>query len=404
MLAEICERDGMKNKELGQARAVLDRATGEGDLRVAVGLVADSQGVLLQHASGYKDQNKVVPMQSDSIFAIASMTKLVTTIAALQLDEKRQLNLDETLDVYLPEIKEIQIMGGFDEKDNPLYATATRAPTVRELITHTSGYVYSIWNEQAQMAQSKGLTNPLGAGRSSIDAPLFFEPGSRWEYGIGTDWLGVLIEKVSGESLMDYFEHHIFSPLGMVDSFYEYPDEKMDRSVRMSARLEGELIESELYQPEAVPPGSIDFYSGGGGLYSTVADYSRVMRALLNGGALDGQRILSEAMVEQMFENQIGDLDVSPARAQVNALSNDFDMGFGAKAKWGLGFLISPDGTENGRSPESVSWAGLFNSYFWIDRERDLCAVFATQVLPFYDEKSVRWLKSFERAVYGISS
>ena len=384
-----------------QIRAVLDQAVEEGKLPMSVALVANSEGVLFTHASGYRDSENGQMMRPDSIFAIASMTKLITTIAVLQLVETGLIELDSGLDQYLPETINPKIIQGFDKDDGPIFVDAARSPTVRELITHTSGYVYSIWNEMALSAQANGVTSPLGGGKESIVAPLYFEPGSKWEYGVGIDWLGVMVEEVSGKRLMDFFEEKIFLPLGMEDTFFEFPSEKMDRSVMMTARVKGELVKSELYQPVPAERGSMGFYGGGGGLYSTVNDYARVMRALLNGGSLDGQRVLSEEMVAQMFANQIGSIDVSPGKAQIKALSNDFDMGFGSSAKWGLGFLLSPEGTESGRGRGSASWAGLFNSYFWIDRENDLCAVFATQVLPFYDEEAVSVLKLFEAQVYG---
>ena len=384
-----------------QIRAVLDQAVNDGKLPMSVALVANSEGVLFTHASGYRDSEKGQMMRPDSIFAIASMTKLITTIAVLQLVEADLVELDSGLDQYLPETKNPKIIQGFDKDDNPIFVDAARSPTVRELITHTSGYVYSIWNEMALSAQTKGVTSPLGGGKESIVAPLYFEPGSKWEYGIGIDWLGVMVEEVSGKRLMEFFEEKIFLPLRMEDTFFEFPSEKMDRSVMMIARVKGELVKSELYQPVPAERGSMGFYGGGGGLYSTVSDYARVMRALLNRGSLDGQRVLSQEMVDQMFTNQIGSIDVSPGKAQIKALSNDFDMGFGSSAKWGLGFLLSPEGTDSGRGGGSASWAGLFNSYFWIDRENDLCAVFATQVLPFYDEEAVSVLKLFEAQIYG---
>ena len=407
VLSPVCanagndESEGKVMENDDEIRALLDRAVEEGKLPVSVALVASSEDILFAHASGFRDADRRQPMMSDSIFAIASMTKLITTIAVLQLAESEQVDLDSGLDRYLPETAKPKILRGFDQGDNPILIDASRAPTIRELMTHTSGYVYSIWNETALSAQAKGVTSPLGGGKESIVAPLYFEPGSKWEYGVGIDWLGVLVEEVSGKRLMDFFLENIFMPLQMEDTFFELPPEKMDRSVMMSARVKGRLVKSELYQPVAAEKGSMTFYGGGGGLYSTVSDYARVMRALLGGGSLDGQRVLSEGMVDQMFQNQIGSIDVSGGSAQIKTLSNDFDMGFGSSAKWGLGFLLSPEGTENGRASGSGSWGGLFNSYFWIDRENDLCAVFATQVLPFFDEESVAVLKAYERAVYG---
>lgn len=383
------------------AKKILEDATARGDLAVTVGIVGNSKKILMQHASGFRDEDGQVPMAVDSIIDIASMTKLVTTIATLQLVETGKVELDQGIDSYLPEFKSIQILESFDFDGNPSYSKPSRAPTIRELITHTSGFVYSIWNQDALTAQTKGITSGLSNDGKYIHAPLAFEPGTKWEYGIGIDWLGVLVEKVSGLTLLEYFSQHIFDPLGMPDTSYEFLPEKIHRSVTMMARVDGKLGVSSGMQPTPAEKGSMNFYGGGGGLYSTVGDYARLMQALLNGGTLEGNKILSETTVDEMFQNQIGDLDVSPGIARITSLSNDFDMGFGSAAKWGLGFLLHPNGTENGRSPGSVSWAGLFNSYFWIDREKDLFGVFATQTLPFYDSKSINTLKSFEKAVYG---
>jgi CubicO group peptidase (beta-lactamase class C family) len=223
-------------------------------------------------------------------------------------------------------------------------------------------------------------------------APLAFSPGERWEYGIGIDWAGVIVETLTGKSLDVYFQEHIFAPLGMQDSFYKVPEEKAARRAAIHARTEAGL---------AVTPHLGEPVSGGGGLSSTIADYLRFMRALLNQGTLDGAKILQPYTVDMMFENHIGDLDVNPGPTQIPDVSNDFDMGFGQPAKWGLGFLLHQAQTESGRPKGSASWAGLFNSYFWIDRENDLCAVIATQVLPFYDTKAVAMLKEFEAAMYN---
>ena len=209
-----------------QIRAVLDQAVKDGKLPMSVALIANSEGVLFTHASGYRDSENGQMMRPDSIFAIASMTKLITTIAVLQLVEAGLIELDSGLDQYLPETINPKIIRGFDKDDDPIFVDAARSPTVRELITHTSGYVYSIWNEMALSAQAKGVTSPLGGGKESIVAPLYFEPGSKWEYGIGIDWLGVMVEEVSGKRLMGFFEEKIFLPLRMEDTFFEFPRRK----------------------------------------------------------------------------------------------------------------------------------------------------------------------------------
>ena len=387
---------------LAAARAVLHKAVDRGDLRVAMGMVGDSSGILMTHASGHSDALADAPASPDAIFAIASMTKLVTTIAALQLVDQAKLELDVPVDAYLPELAALSVLEGFDDDGAPLFVDAHRAPTARELITHTSGFVYSIWNEDALTLESKGLSSGVGSGAKMLNAPLAFQPGTAWEYGIGIDWLGVLIEKISGKRLEVYFQDHIFTPLGMTDTTFELPQAKLDRALVMMMRVNDELEPSSVMQPEATDPGSMEFYGGGGGLFSTLKDYGLLLAMLLNDGRHAGMTLLRKETVDSMFENHIGPLEITPVDAQIDLLSNNLDMGFGAPAKWGLGFLLHTQGTANGRSPGSASWAGLFNSYFWIDREKGLFGVFATQALPFMDGRSVAALTAFERAVYGL--
>lgn len=386
------------------AQAVLNAAVDRGDLAVAMGMVGDSSGIQLVHASGHRDASAKEPVEPDAIFAIASMTKLVTTIAALQLVEDAKLDLDTPVDAYLPQLAKLSVLKGFGEDGAPIFVDSHRAPTARELVTHTSGFVYSIWNENALTLEAKGLSAGVGSGAKMLDAPLAFQPGSNWEYGIGIDWLGVLIEKISGKRLEPYFQEHIFGPLGMTDTTFELQQGKLNRALTMMMRVNGELVESSAMQPAATAPGTLEFYGGGGGLFSTLKDYGRLLALLLNGGSFEGTTLLSKETVDSMFENHIGALEITPVDAQISMLSNNLDMGFGSPAKWGLGFLLHTQGTANGRSAGSASWAGLFNSYFWVDREKDLFGVFVTQVLPFMDRESVAALTAFERAVYGLGN
>jgi CubicO group peptidase (beta-lactamase class C family) len=388
---------------LHDAQRVLDVAVDRGDLIFASGLVGDKSGALMVHTAGSRDAERILPAGQDSIFAIASMTKLVTTVAALQLVEAGQLDLDNPISRYLPELDSLAVLQGFRDDGEPVYEPASRAPTARELITHTSGFVYSIWNQDAFTLQSKGLASGVGSGREMLNAPLAFQPGTEWQYGISTDWLGYLVEQISGQRLMGYFSEHIFEPLGMEDTTFEFAAEKMDRAVFMMARVEDELVTSPAMQPTPESPGSADFYGGGGGLYSTLHDYSLLLAAILNQGQGANGSILQSQTVEAMFHHQIGSLNVKPCATQMPALSHDLDVGFGSPATWGLGLLLHTAGTVNGRSAGSGSWAGLFNSYFWIDRERDLFGIFATQVLPFLDPKAVATLTAFERAIYGVN-
>ena len=371
---------------------ILEKHIASGDLPCAVAGIANADGTLYMGAAGLRSLDASDAMTTDTIFAIASMTKAITTVATLQLVEQGLIDLDTPINAYLPDLEHLKVLNGFDDDGKAMLSSPKSSPTTRQLLTHTSGYVYEIWNANGlQRVASEQIDSLFAEGGDGMTAPLGFSPGERWEYGIGIDWAGVIVETLSGKSLDVYFQDHIFDPLGMHDSSYKVPDEKAARRAAIHSRTEAGLT---------VIPHLGEPVSGGGGLSSTITDYLRFMRALLNQGTLDDAKILQPDTVDMMFENHIGDLDVTPGPTQMPALSNDFDMGFGQPAKWGLGFLLHEAQTESGRPKGSASWAGLFNSYFWIDRENDLCAVIGTQVLPFYDTHAVAMLKDFESAVY----
>jgi methyl acetate hydrolase len=314
---------------------ILEKHIAGGNLPCAVAGVANSDGTLYTGAAGLRSLDYSVPMTVDTIFAIASMTKLVTTVATLQLVEKELIDLDTPINAYLPGIEHLKLFSGFDAQDKPLLSTPKSIPTTRHLLTHTSGYVYEIWNGDALRHVSSGqIGSFFSQDGTGMMAPIGFSSGERWEYSIGIDWAGVIVEKLSGKSLEVYFDDHIFKPLGMEDRFYAVPEDKAFRRAAIHARGETGL---------EVVPHLTEPVSGGGGLSSTISDYLRFMRVLLNRGSLDGANILKPYTVDMMFENHIGDIDVTLGVTQMPAYSNDFDMGFGAPAKWGLGIFGSPN-------------------------------------------------------------
>ena len=387
-------------KPMAKAAAVLDQTIASGKLNFAVAAVGNARGQTWSHAAGYQDAEKTKPASPDNIIQIASMTKLVTTIAALQLMEQGKLDLDTPISAYAPELNELQVLKGFAPDDTPIFEKANRAPTARELMTHTAGYVYEIWNANALKGGQLGVSPSLFGEGNYLEAPLAFQPGTAWEYGINTDWLGVLVERLSGQRLADYFDEHIFMPLGMTDTFYELPADKLDRSVMMMARAAEGLVPLPSFQPTPMKKGSMAHYSGGGGLSSTVKDYGRVLQMLLNSGTLDGKTLLKPETVDTMFQNNIGDIQPAALATVMPTLSNIADLSFGNKATFGLGLLIHTDGIKGGREANTGSWAGLFNSYYWVDREAGNYGIFGTQVLPFYDTVSIQTLLEFEQAVY----
>ena len=388
------------HQSMAKAAAVLDQTITTGKLNFAVAAVGNAGGQTWSHAAGYQDAEKTKAASPDNIIQIASMTKLVTTIAALQLVEQGKLDLDTPISAYAPELNELQVLTGFAAGDNPIFEEANRTPTARELMTHTAGYAYEIWNTNALKGVRLGVTPSLLGEGNYLEAPLAFQPGTAWEYGINTDWLGVLVERLSDQRLAEYFDDNIFTPLGMTDTFYELPAGKLDRSVTMMARAAEGLVKLPSFQPTPMEKGSLPHYSGGGGLSSTVADYGRVLQMLLNSGSLDGKTLLKSETVDTMFQNNIGDIQPAALATVMPTLSNTADMSFGNKATFGLGLLIHTDGIDGGRKANAGSWAGLFTSYYWVDREAGAYGIFGTQVLPFYDGVAVETLLEFEQAVY----
>ena len=388
------------SKPMTKAAAVLDQTIADGRLNFAVAAVGNAGGQTWSYAAGYQDAEKTNVASPDDIIQIASMTKLVTTIAALQLMEQGKLNLDSPISVYAPELNDLQVLKGFKADETPIFERAKRAPTARELMAHTAGYAYEIWNANALKGVQLGVIPSLLSEGNYLEAPLAFQPGTAWEYGINTDWLGVLVERLSGQRLANYFDENVFTPLGMTDTFYELPADKLDRSVTMMARAAGGLFELPGFQPMPREKGSMPHYSGGGGLLSTVKDYGRVLQMLLKGGSLDGKTLLKSETVDTMFQSNIGNIQPLALATVMPNLSNTADMSFGNKVTFGLGLLLHTDGIDGGRKANSGSWAGLFNSYYWVDREAGTYGIFGTQVLPFYDGVAIETLLEFEQAVY----
>ena len=283
------------------------------------------------------------------------------------------------------------MLQGFDkESGKPILRPAEKPVLLRHLLTHTSGFAYDTWDE-------KLLKYPKQTGKAAEVPPLVFEPGARWEYGTSIDWTGRLVEAVSGESLEAYFQHHILQPLGMKDTSFVLPPEKFNLLVSSRARQgDGSLKEELLTQP--AEPKS---FNGGGGLYSTAGDYVRFMQMILRRGAVSGEeRILQEKTVRMMQSNQIGEVSAGKLKSFRPDRSGDVDFHSGHKDGFTFGFLINTDAYEGRRAAGSLAWAGLLNTFFWIDPASNLCAVVLMQFLPFCDKEAVGMLGDFERAVY----
>lgn len=381
---------------LKEFRAQLAAAVKSGTIPGSIAVAGNRDGLLSITAAGPLAVHGNTPVTPDSLFRIASMTKPVTSVAVLQLVEQGKLGLDEPLQSYLPRFADARVLEGFDEAGQPMLRAARSPVTIRQLLSHTSGYVYALFDANAARLEKEGhAVSMFVPGDGFLDVPLAFDPGTRWAYGINTNILGHLVEVVSGQRLDAWLTRQIFAPLGMHDTHFMLPADKQSRLATPYTRgPDSQLAEFTL------PPDNDAFFSGGGGLYSTPVDYMRFLRALLRGGELDGVRILSPAMVEEMARNQTGSLPgVGELRSTMSDFSNSLDMGW--DDRFGLGFLISSKPGPHGRAAGSLSWAGLFNTYFWIDPASDVAAVFMTQLLPFGDPQVLQLLAGFEQAVYG---
>ena len=368
-------------------RSAIDR----GDAPGVVAMATDGRRTLHEGAAGVRQLGGAAAMTLDSIFWIASLTKAVTSVAAMQLVEQGRVALDQPLGQVVPKLANPQVLDGFGADGQPILRPARREVTLHDLLTHTSGFVYEMWNaglgRYMRETGKPGTASGLNAG---IEMPLAFDPGERWEYGTGVDWAGKVVEALSGQTLGQYFAERITGPLGMLDTQFGRPDS--DRVVTIHNRLP----DGTLRPAGSGRPPKPELESGGGGLYSTAPDYLKFLAMLLRGG--DG--ILRPETVAQMGRNQIGALDVSRMQSVMPPLSNDAEFFPGMVKGWGYGFVINSQTGHAGRAANSLAWAGLANCYYWVDPASRVAGVIMTQILPFADPKVLALLDSFETAVY----
>jgi methyl acetate hydrolase len=378
--------------------ATLRAATSAGRVPGVVALAATDNGIVYEGIFGRRRLAEGPAMSRDTVFRVASMVKLMTSVAALQLVERDKLSLDAPVPDLDPALGSPQVLDRFDAKGIPQLRPATRPIRLRDLLTHTAGFSYRLWDAKA-VQYRKSLDLLPAAERSQVPrTPLMFDPGERWQYGTGIDWAGRIVEHVSGERLDVYFRRHIFGPLGMKDTVFILSPEQRLRQANVHRR-EPDLS----LLPQALEQQQPDrkSFSGGGGIYSTAPDYLTFIRMLLRGGSLDGVRILRPDTVALMGRNQIGDIEAGVMKTTSPAASNDVDFFPGISLKWGFGHMINMQPVADGRSAGSLTWGGLFNTYYWIDPGRRIAAVFMTQVLPFADRGSLRIYRQFERGVYA---
>src|SRR6267143_6840521 len=383
----------------GAVDKALHRAVEDGDVAGVVAIGATPNGIAFEGAYGKANIHQGTSMATDTVFWLLSMTKAITATACMQLIEQGRLRLDQTAGDILPQLASPKVLEGFDADGKPRLRPTKWPITVRHLLTHTSGYTYANWSEAlTRYEQVTDLPDIATLRNAAFDAPLEFDPGDRWEYGISMDWVGKLVEEVSDQSLEIYFRENIFQPLGMKDSGFLIGTEQKRRVATFHNRRADGGLESVPFEMPQRP----EFFMGGGGAFSTPRDYMTFLQALLNGGTLHGVRILRPETVAMMMQNQIGELNVQKMRSAQPPYSRSFDQFPEQPHKWGLSFDINMQPGPNGRSAGSISWAGLLNCYFWLDPVTKVTGALFTQVLlPFFDERVVALYGEFERGLYA---
>lgn len=378
---------------------VLEAAVASGAVPGAVGVVVDRQGTRGLAAAGTtRSDGQGAPLEPGARFRIASMTKALASVAALQLVEQGRLGLDDEVGAVVPEWKELKVLDGWDGDVPRLREPRTQA-TIRQLLTHTAGHGY--WFCSADLLKYHDVTGipiVLTGLEAALTTPLQTDPGTRWEYGINTDWLGLVVERVSGDRLDAYLTEHLFGPLGMNEtSFAIRPDQRAAMMPVHARTPDGGLVVTDI----DLPP-EPEWMAGGHGAYSTAEDYGRFLSMVLGGGtSADGTRVVQEATIELALSDHLGAI---PYPAVIESVAPDVTnsiQNLPVQHGWGLGFHLTLDDLEGMRRKGAGDWAGIFNCYYWVDRVSGVGGAFLTQVLPFFDQRCVETAVGVELAAYA---
>jgi CubicO group peptidase (beta-lactamase class C family) len=376
---------------------IFERAVSSRSIPGLVAMASAGDDVIYEGAFGVRRLGDGAAMTRDTVVWIASMTKAITATAAMQLVERGKLSLDRPAREVVPELAAAKVLEGFDAAGQPRLRPPKRPITLRHLLTHTAGFSYELWSPTIQQYQTAtGTPGITTCTNAALTTPLLFDPGDRWEYGINIDWAGKMVEAASGQKLDRYFRENIFGPLTMSETTFAPTASQRGRLASVHQRgADGALAPIEFALPD-----NPEFLMGGGGLYGTAADYLAFARMIARGGRGPAGQVLRPETVTQMAENHIGALEIPAMTTAAPDLSRDVHLLPGITKKWGLSFLINVEAVPGGRSAGSLAWAGLANTYFWIDRARGVSGVFLSQVLPFYDATALDLLTQFETEVY----
>ena len=385
-----------ENKLKTSADNILKSATDSGAVPGVTAMATNRSGTIYEGAFGTRQVGTDMPMTMDTIVWIASMTKALTGAAAMQQVERGKLNLDTPASKVLPQLKDSKVLTGFDSNGQPMTRPPKREVTLRHLLTHTSGHSYDIWNKQiGEYMKVKNVPGIISCQNAALTTPMVFDPGERWEYGTGIDFAGKMVEAVTGQKLGQYMQDNLLAPLGMNSTAFKISADMRARLSRMHARTPDGLAAIDFEIPQ-----DPEFEMGGGGMYSTTGDYLKFVQMILNDGKGNGNRVLKQSTVNLMSKNAMGKIRVTMLKPAGQGSSNDAEFFPGVPKGWGLSFMTNEERAPTGRSKGSLAWAGLANSFYWIDRTKGVGGVLSTQILPFADVKALPLFYDFETAVY----
>jgi len=385
----------------GKLDAMLQRAVDAGDVPGVVAMATDRNSAIYEGAFGKRVLGQPASMTVDTVVWIASMTKALTATGAMQLVEQGKLDLDAPAAKVVPEISTIEVLEGFDASGQPRLRPPKRPITLRHLLTHTAGFGYDLWSDDLGKYQTvKAIPGIITCQNAALRTPLLYDPGERWFYGINIDWAGKMVEATSGKRLGPYLYENLFAPLGMTSTAFKITPSMRERLAKVHQRGENDAFTPQM---DLEIPQDPEFEMGGGGLYGTAGDYLRFVRLILNRGKADGNQVLKPETVELMTRNNMGDARVTLLKTAAPALSNDAEFFPGMPKTWGLSFQINTEKAPTGRPAGGLMWAGLANTYFWIDPVTGIGGVYLSQVLPFADKKALPLYYAFETAMYAAA-
>jgi len=378
---------------------LLSEAVAHKDVPFAVAMVANRDGVLWEGHSG--ERTPSVPADLDTSFRLFSMTKAIGSLAALLMVERGRFALDTAVIDVLPDFGRLQVLESMGP-DGPEFSPPRRPVTLRDLLTHTSGLMYCEYEPRKLRDWQMSVNAPHqleGTRESLFSYPMVSHPGDQWVYGLGADWAGLMIEAVDGRRVDQFVREEVLEPLAMHHTVFDRVD-CLDTLAELKTRGKDGSFEPT----EMGPPSSPEVYGLGHALFGTAPDYIRFLRMVLNRGELDGERIISSEGIEPMFTNQIGSLDVQMLRSLAPDVALNAENFPGRRKTHTIGFLRLEESVPEMRGEGSLFWAGVCNTHFWIDPEKDLAAVLMTQTLPFFEPRVMQTLDEFERRVYRIFS